>query len=330
MKGALKINSFVNNWRNVGIRGLSALAGNGKGLQISGVKDIIAVASGKGGVGKSTTAVNLAVALANRCQLAVGLLDADVYGPSIPTMMKIHGKPEATEDLKMIPKENYGVKCMSMGLLVEKDAPIVWRGPMVMSALEKMAKGVDWGKLDILVVDMPPGTGDAQLTISQRLQLSVKNLSVLASRGVLGYSGGGDSTVFTVMSFKLLCAIIVSTPQDIALLDARRGAHMFSKVNVPVIGIIENMSCFMCPHCSQPSFIFGEGGARRTGSELSLEFLGDIPIEMDIRTCCDDGVPIVISSPDSTSARRYTDVAQKVIKRLEEISEKQFSPEISL
>ncbi|XP_021764281.1 iron-sulfur protein NUBPL-like [Chenopodium quinoa] len=298
MKRAFKINSFVNNWRNVGIRGFSALAGKGKGLQISGVKDIIAVASGKGGVGKSTTAVNLAVALANRCQLAVGLLDADVYGPSIPTMMKIHGKPEATEDLKMIPKENYGVKCMSMGLLVEKDAPIVWRGPMVMSALEKMAKGVDWGELDILVVDMPPGTGDAQLTISQRLQLSG--------------------------------AIIVSTPQDIALLDARRGAHMFSKVNVPIIGIIENMSCFMCPHCSQPSFIFGEGGARRTGSELSLEFLGDIPIEMDIRTCCDDGVPIVISSPDSTSARRYTDVAQKVIKRLEEISEKQFSPEISL
>lgn len=298
MKGAFKINSFVNNWRNVGIRGLSALAEKGKGLQISGVKDIIAVASGKGGVGKSTTAVNLAVALANRCQLAVGLLDADVYGPSIPTMMRIQGKPEATEDLKMIPKENYGVKCMSMGLLVEKDAPIVWRGPMVMSALEKMAKGVDWGKLDILVVDMPPGTGDAQLTISQRLQLSG--------------------------------AIIVSTPQDIALLDARRGAHMFSKVNVPIIGIIENMSCFMCPHCSQPSFIFGEGGARRTGSELSLEFLGDIPIEMDIRTCCDDGVPIVISSPDSTSARRYTDVAQKVIKRLEEISQKQFSPEISL
>ncbi|CAO2818827.1 unnamed protein product [Amaranthus hypochondriacus] len=298
MKGAFKFNVIFNKWKFGGFREFSALPGKAKGLQIDGVKDIVAVASGKGGVGKSTTAVNLAVALANKCQLAVGLLDADVYGPSIPTMMKLHGKPEVNENLKMIPKENYLVKCMSMGLLVEKDAPIVWRGPMVMNALEKMAKGVDWGKLDVLVVDMPPGTGDAQLTISQRLQLSG--------------------------------AIIVSTPQDIALLDARRGAHMFNKVDVPIIGIIENMSCFMCPHCSQPSYIFGEGGARRTAAELCLQYLGDVPLEMDIRTSCDEGVPIVISSPDSASARGYTDVAQKVMKRLEELSQKQFRPEISL
>ncbi|KAL2934653.1 Iron-sulfur protein NUBPL [Bienertia sinuspersici] len=196
-------------------------------------------------------AVNLATALANRFQLAVGLLDADVYGPSISTMMKLQRKPEANEDLKMIPKENYRVKCMSMGFLMEKDAPIV------MSALEKMAKGVEWGKLDILVVD--------------------------------------------------------------------------------IIGIVENMSCFMCPHYSQPSFIFGEGGARRTAAELSLEYLGgfmfcskQIPIEMDIRSYCDEGNPIVISSSDSASARHYTDVAQKVMKRLEELSQKQFHPEISI
>ncbi|XP_074268463.1 iron-sulfur protein required for NADH dehydrogenase, mitochondrial-like [Silene latifolia] len=298
MKGMLKFNALNNLKYLMGMRGFSALAGKSKGLQIPGVKDIIAVASGKGGVGKSTTAVNLAAALASRYQLAIGLLDADVYGPSIPTMMKISGKPDVNEDMKMIPKENYGIKCMSMGLLVEKDQPIVWRGPMVMSALEKMAKGVEWGKLDILVVDMPPGTGDAQLTISQRLQLSG--------------------------------AIIVSTPQDIALLDARRGALMFSKVNVPIVGIIENMSCFKCPHCDKPSYIFGEGGARRTAEELSLDYLGDIPIEMQNRSCCDEGIPIVISSPESASAIGYTNVAKKVITKLKELAEKQFHPEISL
>ncbi|KAJ6306549.1 hypothetical protein OIU78_021794 [Salix suchowensis] len=182
------------------IRGYSGTVKRSQ-LRLEGVKDVIAVASGKGGVGKSTTAVNLAVALANKCQLRVGLLDADVYGPSVPMMMKIDRKPDITEDKKMIPIENYGVKCMSIGFLVEKDAPIVWRGPMVMSALAKMTRGVDWGNLDILLVDMPPGTGDAQLTMTQNLQLSG--------------------------------ALIVSTPQDIALLDARRGANMFSKVGVP-------------------------------------------------------------------------------------------------
>ncbi|GAB2213766.1 hypothetical protein Droror1_Dr00018080 [Drosera rotundifolia] len=268
----------------------------GKGLYIDGVKDIIAVASGKGGVGKSTTAVNLAVSLANKWQLKVGLLDADVYGPSIPTMMKIHGKPETNQDLKMIPKENYGVRCMSMGLLVEKDAPIVWRGPMVMSALQKLAKGVEWEKLDILVVDMPPGTGDAQLTISQQLRLSG--------------------------------AVIVSTPQDIALMDARRGAQMFSKVAVPILGVVENMSCFKCPHCGEPSYIFGEGGARRTAHEMSLEYLGEIPIELEIRKCSDDGIPVVITSPDSAVAKAYNDVAYKVVDRLDKLKRVQFCPEI--
>uniref|UniRef100_A0A7N0RA44 Uncharacterized protein n=1 Tax=Kalanchoe fedtschenkoi TaxID=63787 RepID=A0A7N0RA44_KALFE len=183
------------------VRGFAAFAGK-QTLRIDGIKDIIAVASGKGGVGKSTTAVNLAVALASKCQLKVGLLDADVYGPSIPIMMKVQQKPEVSQDMKMVPIEKYGVKCMSMGFLVEKDAPIVWRGPMVMSALEKMTRGVSWGNIDILVVDMPPGTGDAQISISQRLQLSG--------------------------------ALIVSTPQDVALADARRGVNMFSKVQVPV------------------------------------------------------------------------------------------------
>ncbi|GMH02373.1 hypothetical protein Nepgr_004212 [Nepenthes gracilis] len=269
-----------------------------KGLYIHGVKDIIAVASGKGGVGKSTTAVNLAVALANKCQLKVGLLDADVYGPSIPTMMKLHGKPETNQDLKMIPKENYGVKCMSMGFLVEEDAPIVWRGPMVMSALQKLAKGVDWAKLDVLVVDMPPGTGDAQLTISQQLQLSG--------------------------------AIIVSTPQDIALIDARKGAQMFSKVDVPILGIIENMNCFKCPHCGEASFIFGKEGARKAAAEMSLEHLGDIPIEIEIRKCSDEGIPVVVSSPDSVVSKIYYDVARRVVDRLKELRRAQFRPEISL
>ncbi|XVE77881.1 hypothetical protein DITRI_Ditri13aG0099200 [Diplodiscus trichospermus] len=257
-------------------------------LRINGVKDVIAVASGKGGVGKSTTSVNLAVALANKCQLKVGLLDADVYGPSVPTMMNIHQKPEITRDMKMIPIENYGVKCMSMGFLVDKDAPIVWRGPMVMSALQKMSREVNWGDLDILVVDMPPGTGDAQLTMSQKLQLSG--------------------------------ALIVSTPQDVALIDARRGVRMFSKVQVPILGLIENMSYFKCPHCDEPSFIFGSGGARKTAAEMGLQLLGEIPIEVDIRKGCDEGIPILVSAPDSVVSKAYHDVAQNVVMRLEELS----------
>ncbi|KAL5712240.1 hypothetical protein ACHQM5_014431 [Ranunculus cassubicifolius] len=270
-----------------------------KGILIDGVKDIIAVASGKGGVGKSTTAVNLAVALANTCQLKVGLLDADIYGPSIPMMMKVSGKPEVSKELKMIPIENHGVKCMSIGFLVEKDAPIVWRGPMVMSALEKMTRGVEWGKLDVLVVDMPPGTGDAQLSISQRLQLSG--------------------------------ALIVSTPQDIALIDARRGANMFRKVDVPILGLVENMSCFKCPKCGEPSYIFGSGGARRTADELDMEFLGEIQLEMSIRRTSDEGNPLVISEPDSEISKAYNQLANKVVERLGELTkERESGPEILL
>ncbi|XP_022758360.1 iron-sulfur protein NUBPL-like isoform X3 [Durio zibethinus] len=242
-----------------GIRSYSVLSNDQ--LRINGVKDVIAVASGKGGVGKSTTAVNLAVALAIKCRLKVGLLDADVYGPSVPTMMNIHQKPEVTRDMKMIPIENYGVKCMSMGFLVDKDAPIVWRGPMVMSALQKMSKEVEWGGLDILVVDMPPGTGDAQLTMSQKLQLSGQ--PPIFPKGEKKGNGG---------------ALIVSTPQDVALIDARRGVRMFSKVQVP------------------------------------------IPIEVDIRKGCDEGIPIVVSAPDSVVSKAYCDVAQNVVMRLEELA----------
>ncbi|XP_066335736.1 iron-sulfur protein required for NADH dehydrogenase, mitochondrial-like [Miscanthus floridulus] len=269
------------------------------GPSIAGVGDIIAVASGKGGVGKSTTAVNIAVALAKEFKLQVGLLDADIYGPSIPTMMNLHAKPEVSEDMKMIPVENHGVRCMSIGFLVDKDAPIVWRGPMVMSALEKMTRGVAWGDLDILVVDMPPGTGDAQLSMSQRLRLSG--------------------------------ALIVSTPQDIALIDARRGANMFRKVQVPILGLVENMSCFKCPKCGEKSYIFGEGGAQRTAEEMDMKLLGDVPLEISIRTGSDEGKPIVVSSPDSACAQAYINVAEKVTQRLNELAEeRRMGPEILL
>ncbi|KAL6208701.1 hypothetical protein ACLB2K_019647 [Fragaria x ananassa] len=241
---------------------------------------------------KELQCVNLAVALANKCGMKVGLLDADVYGPNVPIMMKLEGKPEVTKDKKMIPIESYGVKCMSIGLLVDKDAPLV------SSALEKMTRGVDWGNLDILVVDMPPGTGDAHITVSQRLQLSG--------------------------------ALIVSTPQDVALMDARRGINMFSKVEVPIFGIVENMSCFKCPNCAERWFIFGEGGSHKTAAEMGIEVAGEIPLE-GIRKGSDDGVPIVISAPDSDVSKAYVDVAQKVVRRLDELSKEEHSrPDISL
>ncbi|KAL6516157.1 hypothetical protein OROGR_019462 [Orobanche gracilis] len=284
-----------------GLRGLSVPSGRGshvQNLKIEGVKDIIAVASGKGGVGKSTTAVNIAVSLANKYLLKVGLLDADVYGPSIPIMMKLHGKPELSEDKKMIPIEKYGVKCMSMGSLVAEGDAIVWRGPMVMKALEQMTRGVQWGNLDVLVVDMPPGTGDAQISISQRLQLSG--------------------------------ALIVSTPQDVALMDARRGVKMFSQVNVPILGILENMSYFKCPNCCEPCYIFGKGGAQKIANEMEMSFLGEVPLEMGIRSGSDEGLPIVISDPDSFVSHAYGDVAQKIVRRLELTKQLYSPPEINL
>ncbi|KAF4387145.1 hypothetical protein G4B88_024717 [Cannabis sativa] len=268
-------------------------------------KELLRSFSRLGGVrGYQGTRINLAVTLANKCQLKVGLLDADIYGPNVPIMMNLDKKPEVTEDKKMIPLENYGVKCMSIGLLVEKDAPLVWRGPMVSSALEKMTRGVEWGSLDILVVDMPPGTGDTQITLSQRLRLS---------------------------DVSLAGALIVSTPQDVALMDARRGVNMFSKVQVPILGLIENMSWFKCPHCSEPSFIFGKHGTRKTADEMGLEFLGEIPLEPAIREGCDEGVPLVMSAPDSAVSKAYEDLAHKVVKRLEIMSnEEQTQPEIRL
>ncbi|WP_439514426.1 iron-sulfur cluster carrier protein ApbC [Oceanibaculum nanhaiense] len=251
---------------------------------VPGVRAIIAVASGKGGVGKSTTSVNLALALA-AIGRKVGLLDADIYGPSLPRMMGITGKPTTTPDGKTLkPMENYGVKCMSMGFMVAEDTPMIWRGPMVMSALEQMLRDVEWGDLDVLVVDMPPGTGDAQLTMAQRVPLAG--------------------------------AVIVSTPQDIALLDARKGLNMFRKVDVPVFGVIENMSYFLCPHCGERSDIFSHGGARKEAERMGVDFLGEIPLDIAIRETSDSGKPIVVSQPSSPHAAAYRAIAEAVWAKL--------------
>ncbi len=244
-----------------------------------GVQSIVAVASGKGGVGKSTTSVNLALALAAGGH-SVGLLDADIYGPSMPRMMGITGQPASTDGHRLDPMENYGVKCMSMGFLVEEDTPVIWRGPMAQSALLQMMRDVNWGNLDIMIVDLPPGTGDVQLTIAQQVPLAG--------------------------------AVIVSTPQDIALLDARKGLNMFRKVDVPVYGIIENMSYFLCPHCNERSEIFSHGGAHRVAETLGTDFLGEIPLAMDIRETSDSGRPIVVSDPGNEHAKAYLAIAERI------------------
>jgi ATP-binding protein involved in chromosome partitioning len=240
-------------------------------LLLPEVKAIVAVASGKGGVGKSTVAVNLAVSLARQGH-RTGLLDADIYGPSLPRMLGVHRKPEVRDD-KMIPLQAWGLSCMSIGFLVDEETPMIWRGPMVMGALEQMMGQVSWGALDVLVVDMPPGTGDAQLTMAQRVSLTG--------------------------------ALIVSTPQDIALLDARRGVKMFEKTRVPVLGIVENMSFFCCPNCGHRTDIFGHGGARAEAARLNIEFLGEIPLLLDIRTASDAGTPIAALAPDGEAAKAY-------------------------
>ena len=247
--------------------------------EIPGIRSIIAVASGKGVVGKSTVAVNLALALKAQ-GLAVGLMDADVYGPSLPRMMAITGKPTSEDGKILIPMENHGIKCMSIGFLVAEDTPTIWRGPMVMSALEQMLRDVKWGELDVLVVDMPPGTGDAQLTMAQRVPLSG--------------------------------AVIVSTPQDIALLDARKGLNMFRRVDVPVLGIVENMSYFLCPSCGERHEIFGHGGARQEAERLGVPFLGEVPLHLAIRETSDAGTPIVASQPDSPHALAFRAIADIV------------------
>jgi ATP-binding protein involved in chromosome partitioning len=251
----------------------------GKAALAPGVGAIVAVASGKGGVGKSTVAANLALALkANG--LKVGVLDADIYGPSMPRMLGISGRPQMADAKILRPMENYGLKCMSIGFLVPEDTPMIWRGPMVMSALQQMLRDVDWGELDIMIVDMPPGTGDAQLTMAQQVALAG--------------------------------AVIVSTPQDIALIDARKGLNMFRKVDVPVLGIIENMSYFLCPHCGGRSDIFSHGGARREAERLGTDFLGEVPLDLVIRETSDEGRPITVSDPTSPYAQTFRDIAAKV------------------
>ncbi len=257
-------------------------------IMMPGVKSILAVASGKGGVGKSTTSVNLALALAAEGH-KVGILDADIYGPSIPRMLGVSGEPSSSDGKTLDPMEGHGVKCMSMGFLIEEETPVIWRGPMAQTALQQMMRDINWGDLDILVVDMPPGTGDVQLTMAQQVPLTG--------------------------------AVIVSTPQDIALADARRGLNMFRKVDVPVFGIVENMSYFACPHCGERSEIFSHGGAREEAGLLSTDFLGEIPLAIAIRETSDGGNPIVVSDPDGEHAKAYKAIAaevwNKTVKALE-------------
>jgi len=248
-----------------------------------GVKAIIAVASGKGGVGKSTTAVNLALGLRD-IGLNVGMLDADIYGPSVPKLLAIRGKPRTIGGTRLLPMDGYGLKVMSMGFLVEEETPMIWRGPMVMSALTQMLREVEWGPLDVMVVDMPPGTGDAQLTMAQQVPLAG--------------------------------AIIVSTPQDLALIDARRGIAMFRRVDVPVLGIVENMSYFLCPKCGTRSDVFGHGGARHEAERLGVPFLGEVPLDITIRETSDSGRPVVATDPDGPHAAVYRQIAKNVRDQL--------------
>jgi ATP-binding protein involved in chromosome partitioning len=248
-------------------------------IGVPGVEAIIAVASGKGGVGKSTTAVNLALGLRD-LGLKVGILDADIYGPSLPRLLAIRERPQTLGGTRLKPITRYGLTVMSIGFLIDEETPMIWRGPMVISALTQMLREVEWGALDVMVVDMPPGTGDAQLTMAQQVPLK-----------------GG---------------VIVSTPQDLALIDARRGIAMFRRVNVPVLGIIENMSYFLCPHCGTRSDIFSHGGARHEAERLGVPFLGEVPLHMDIREKSDSGLPVVATVPDGALAALYRDIAAKV------------------
>ncbi|KAI8878429.1 P-loop containing nucleoside triphosphate hydrolase protein [Backusella circina FSU 941] len=256
-----------------------------KKMPIKGVKNVITVASGKGGVGKSTTAVNIALAAAGM-KRKVGILDADIFGPSIPKLMNLKGEPDLTEQGdRLIPLVNYGVKCMSMGFLVDPDAPVVWRGLMVMKALQQLLHQVEWENLDLLVIDMPPGTGDVQLTISQQVEVDG--------------------------------AVIISTPQDIALIDAVKGTNMFKKVNVPILGLVQNMSLYVCPNCKHESHIFGHDGAARMAQDMQLPLLGEVPLNADICKLSDAGKPIVVSQPDSPNANHYREIARNILNQLD-------------
>lgn len=250
---------------------------------LPGVKNIIAVASGKGGVGKSTTAVNLALALASE-GASVGLLDADIYGPSQPMMMGIEGRPESSDGKTMDPLENYGVQVMSIGFLVNQDEAMIWRGPMATQALDQLLRQTNWKDLDYLIVDLPPGTGDIQLTLSQRVPMTG--------------------------------AVIVTTPQDIALLDARKGIKMFEKVGVPILGIVENMAVHICSNCGHAEHIFGEGGGKRMAAEYKMDYLGALPLDINIRLQADSGKPTVVADPDGEVAALYKAVARQVAVKI--------------
>jgi ATP-binding protein involved in chromosome partitioning len=263
-----------------------AQAGQGqmpRGTGIPGVAKIIAVASGKGGVGKSTTAANLALGLRD-LGLSVGLLDADIYGPSIPRLFSIKERPQTIDGRRLKPIEKFGLRIMSIGFLVEEETPMIWRGPMVMSAITQMLREVEWGTLDVMVVDMPPGTGDAQLTLAQAVPLAG--------------------------------AVIVSTPQDLALVDARRGIAMFRRVDVPVLGLVENMSYFLCPKCGERTEIFSHGGTKAEAARLQAPFLGEVPLEPVIRETSDAGLPVVATRPDSEFAKIYRGIAERVREQL--------------
>ena len=266
--------------------GAAGAGGHGAGRAspplLPGVRSVLAIASGKGGVGKSTTAVNLAAAMAAQ-GARVGLLDCDIYGPSIPRMLDLAGRPEMAGERRLRPLANYGIACMSIGFLVAEDTAMIWRGPMVMQALEQMLRDVEWGALDVLLCDLPPGTGDAQLTMAQRVPLTG--------------------------------ALIVSTPQDVALADVTRGIAMFRQVDVPIFGVVENMSYYVCPECGHRADLFHHGGARETARRLGTDFLGEIPLDIDIRTTSDSGRPIVIDRPDGPHARTYRRIAAALIDK---------------
>ncbi|CAL4073834.1 unnamed protein product, partial [Meganyctiphanes norvegica] len=259
-----------------------------KKTKIQGVENVIAVASGKGGVGKSTTAVNLALALSEVDNCAVGILDMDVFGPSIPRMMNLMDSPQLDEKDNMIPLTNYGIECMSMGFLVSEGSAMVWRGPMVMSAVQRLLLKTSWGNLRYLILDLPPGTGDTQLSLSQLIEVTG--------------------------------AVIVSTPQDIALLDARRGAQMFSKVGTPVLGLVQNMSVFCCPKCGHKEHIFGQDGVKNMADELGVDVLGDVPLDLRIRVGADAGQPMVVSHPETSQSQSYFNIAKEIVKKIKDLT----------